>query len=284
MTATAAGSMQPLSRSEFAAFQGLIQREAGIFLSEVKEALLVGRLSRRLRELGLRNFGAYHRLVQEDETERVRMLDAICTNETHFFREPRQFEFLERQVFPAWRAEAERGERTRTVRAWSAACSTGEEPFSVAMLLLDHLPGWNVEILATDLSTRVLEKARAALFPLERSAEIPPEYLKRFMLRGVGPQDGRMKAGPELRAVVRFQRLNLNDESYAAPQALDLVLCRNVLIYFRPETKARVVERLLRHLSPRGHLFLGHAESASGLGVRVRSVGPNVYSREDRAA
>ena len=276
--------MQPLSRSEFAAFQDLIQREAGIFLSEVKEALLVGRLSRRLRELGLRNFGAYHRLVQEDETERVRMLDAICTNETHFFREPRQFEFLERQVFPAWRAEAERGERTRTVRAWSAACSTGEEPFSVAMLLLDHLPGWNVEILATDLSTRVLEKARAALFPLERSAEIPPEYLKRFMLRGVGPQDGRMKAGPELRAVVRFQRLNLNDESYAAPQALDLVLCRNVLIYFRPETKARVVERLLRHLSPRGHLFLGHAESASGLGVRVRSVGPNVYSREDRAA
>lgn len=284
MTATAVGSMQPLSRSEFAAFQDLIQREAGIFLSEVKEALLVGRLSRRLRELGLRNFGAYHRLVQEDETERVRMLDAICTNETHFFREPRQFEFLERQVFPAWRAEAERGERTRTVRAWSAACSTGEEPFSVAMLLLDHLPGWNVEILATDLSTRVLEKARAALFPLERSAEIPPEYLKRFMLRGVGPQDGRMKAGPELRAVVRFQRLNLNDESYAAPQALDLVLCRNVLIYFRPETKARVVERLLRHLSPRGHLFLGHAESASGLGVRVRSVGPNVYSREDRAA
>ena len=93
-----------------------------------------------------------------------------------------------------------------------------------------------------------------------------------------------MKAGPELRAVVRFQRLNLNDESYAAPQALDLVFCRNVLIYFRPETKARVVERLLRHLSPRGHLFLGHAESASGLGVRVRSVGPNVYSREDRAA
>ncbi len=276
--------MQPLSRSEFAAFQGLIQREAGIFLSEVKEALLVGRLSRRLRELGLPTFEAYHRLVQEDEAERVRMLDAICTNETHFFREPRQFEFLERQVFPDWRAEAERGERTRTVRAWSAACSTGEEPYSVAMLLLDRLPGWNVEILATDLSTRVLEKARAALFPLERSAEIPPEYLKRFMLRGVGPQEGRMKAGPELRAVVRFQRLNLNDESYAAPQALDLVLCRNVLIYFRPETKARVVERLLRHLSPRGHLFLGHAESASGLGVRVRSVGPNVYSREDRAA
>ncbi len=284
MTATAAGSVQPLSRSEFAAFQDLIQREAGIFLSEVKEALLVGRLSRRLRELGLPSFAAYHRLVQEDETERVRMLDAICTNETHFFREPRQFEFLERQVFPAWRAEAERGERTRTVRAWSAACSTGEEPFSVAMLLLDHLPGWNVEILATDLSTRVLEKARAALFPLERSAEIPPEYLKRFMLRGVGPQEGRMKAGPELRAVVRFQRLNLNDESYAAPQGLDLVFCRNVLIYFRPETKARVVERLLRHLAPRGHLFLGHAESASGLAVRVRSVGPNVYSREDRAA
>jgi len=280
VTTAAREGVRPLSQSEFAAFQGLIYREAGIFLSDVKKALLVGRLSRRLRELSLPTFAAYHRLVQEDESERVRMIDSICTNETHFFREPRQFEFLERQLLPIWRADAERGERTRTVRAWSAACSTGEEPYSLAMLLLDGLPGWGVEILATDLSTRVLEKARTALFPIERSTEIAPAYLRRFMLRGVGPQEGRMKAGPEIRSVVRFQRMNLVDASYAAPPAFDLVFCRNVLIYFKQETKARVVERLLRHLAPRGHLFLGHAESAMGLTSRVRSVGPNVYIPE----
>ena len=284
METAAAGGIRPLSRREFAAFQNIIRRETGIFLSDVKEALLVGRLSRRVRELGLPTFDAYHRLVEEDEAERVRMIDAICTHETHFFREPRQFDFLVERVLPALRADAEAGRRPRKVSAWSAACSTGEEPTSLAMVLLDQMPGWDVDVLATDLSTGVLERARAALYPVEKAAEIPSGLLKRFMLRGFGSQEGRMTTGAEIRAVVRFQRLNLNDEAYPLPAPFDLVFCRNVLIYFAPETKARVVERLRRHLSPRGHLFFGHAESAMGLTTRLRGVGPNVYVPDGAAA
>lgn len=272
----------PLTTGEFSRFQELVHRESGIFLSEVKRALLVGRLSRRVRELGLKSFGEYLGVAQADASERVTMLDCLCTNETHFFREPRQFDYLHERVFPTWVAAAEAGQRSRRIRVWSAACSTGEEPYSLAMALLTAFPagsGWEVEILATDLSTRVLERARSAVWPIEKAREIADTYRRRFMLRGCGAQEGRMKAGPELRAATRFQRLNLNDESYAAPAGFDLIFCRNVLIYFRPEAKLRVVERLLRHLSPSGLLFLGHSESLTGLTDRVRSVGPNVYAR-----
>lgn len=273
---------RPPSAAEFAGFQGLVQREAGIHLSDAKRALLVGRLSRRLRELELESFGAYLSLVERDAAERVCMLDSLCTNETRFFREPRQFAFIEDCLLPAWAAQAQAGLRPRRVRAWSAASSTGEEPYSLAMTLLSAFPpgtGWDLEVLATDLSTRALARAEAALWPIDKAREIPPALLRRFMLRGVGSQEGRMKVSPELRSLVRFQRLNLNDEHYAAPRDCDLVLCRNVLIYFRPELKARVVERLLEHLAPDGCLFLGHAESLAGLAGRVRTVGPNIYSR-----
>lgn len=279
--AGAPAELRPLSEREFALFQGLIQREAGIYLSEIKKALLVGRLARRVRDLGLGSFGAYYELVEHDPEERVRMLDRVSTNETHFFREPRQFEFLEQVVYPAWAQAAAAGARPKTIRAWSAACSTGEEPYSLAMSLLDSFPrstGWDVEILASDISTGVLARAEAALWPVTKAAEIPQERLRRYMLKGVGPQEGRMKAGPELRALVRFARINLAEDAYVAPLGFDLVFCRNVLIYFKAEDKTRVLERLLRHLAPHGHLLLGHAESVTGLTTRLRSVGPNVYA------
>ncbi len=282
--ATLAGApaeLRLLSEREFGLFQGLIQREAGIYLSEIKKALLVGRLARRVRELGLGSFGAYFELVERDPDERVRMLDRISTNETHFFREPRQFEFLEQCLYPAWAQAAAAGLRPKTIRAWSAACSSGEEPYSLAMSLLESFPrssGWDIEILASDISTGVLARAEAALWPVAKSAEIPQPLLKRYMLKGVGPQEGRMKAGPELRALVRFARINLAEDTYVAPLGFDLVFCRNVLIYFRAEDKLRVLDRLLRHLAPGGHLLLGHAESVTGLTTRLRSVGPNVYA------
>ena len=197
----------------------------------MKKALLTGRLSRRLRELGLTSFGEYLRRVEADERERVRMLDLITTNETRFFRESKQFGLLESDVLPRWAAEGVEGKRPRRIRAWSAGCSTGEEPYSLAMLLLSHFRrDWDMEILATDLSTRVLERARTAVWPLSRSQEIPPAFLRAFMLRGTGPEDGKMKAGPEVRALVRFEHLNLNDASYRVPGPFDLILCRNVLI------------------------------------------------------
>ncbi|HET9553693.1 MAG TPA: protein-glutamate O-methyltransferase CheR [Anaeromyxobacteraceae bacterium] len=266
-----------MSDDDFGRFQALINREAGIWLSPVKKALLVGRLSRRLRELGLGTWRAYHDLVVQDDAERVRMLDAIATNETHFFREARHWEYLAETVFPAWKAEAQAGRRPRKVRAWSAACSTGEEPYSLAMLLLGAFPeGWELEVLATDISTKVLERARRGLWPLEKSREIPEEYLKAFMLRGVGAQEGLMKAGAEIRRLVRFDRLNLVEPHPAIGQ-FDLVFCRNVLIYFDRETKERVIDRLLDRLAPGGHLLLGHAESLTGFTTRARPVQPTVY-------
>jgi chemotaxis protein methyltransferase CheR len=262
----------------FARFQALILREAGIWLAPVKRALLVGRLGRRLRELAVPTFADYYERVVADDAERVRMLDAICTNETHFFREPRHFEFLAERVFPAWQAEADAGRRPRRVRVWSAACSTGEEPFTIAMTLLAAFPaGWELEVLATDLSTKVLARAERATWPLEKAAEIPEGPRKAFMLKGFGAQEGLMRAGPEIRAIVRFARVNLVGDWPPGPP-FDLVFCRNVLIYFDRAVKTRVVERLLDRLDARGYLFIGHAESLGGITPRAKAVLPTIYA------
>jgi len=279
--------IRPLTEREFKLFQSLIHKEAGIYLSEVKKALLVGRLSRRIRELGLDSFEAYYRHVVDgpNPAERVELINNICTHETQFFREPRQFEFLEQTVAPRLRAEAEAGTRPKQIRAWSAACSSGEEPVSMAMSLLYHFPasaGWTVEVLATDISTRVLDKARAATWSIERAGQIPPAYLKRFMLRGTGEHQNRMKAGPEIRSVVRFQQLNLQADSYAVGDGFDMIFCRNVLIYFNAATKEHVVTRLLGRLAEDGLLFLGHAESLTGMRDAPRAVVPTVYARVPR--
>jgi chemotaxis protein methyltransferase CheR len=281
-SALEAGVAPPaITPREFALFQALIHREAGIYLSEAKKALVAGRLARRLRELALGSFSAYHEFVRQDADERIRMLDCISTNETHFFREPRQFEFLEQQVFPEWAERAAAGLRPRKARVWSAGCSTGEEPYSIAMALLHRFPpsaGWEIEVLGTDLSTRVLDRAQAAVWPIAKAQEIPPRYLRPFMLRGVGSQAGKLKVVPEIRALVRFERLNLNQANYPVRGPFDLVFCRNVLIYFDAPSKRQVVHRLLDHLSPDGYLFLGHAESLTGLTDRARSVGATVYA------
>jgi chemotaxis protein methyltransferase CheR len=268
-----------VSDREFAEYQRLINEEAGIWLAPVKKALLVGRLARRLRELGLQSYGEYFERVVADEGEKVRMLDAICTNETHFFREPRHFEFLEERVFPAWKAEGEAGRRPRRVRIWSAACSTGDEPYTLAMCLLAAFgqTGWELEVVATDLSTKVLARAEAAVWPLDKAKEIPEAYLKAYMLKGFGEQEGLMKAGPEIRKLVRFARQNLtHDVGHLG--SFDVVFCRNVLIYFDRENKGKVVEKLIDRLLPSGYLFLGHAESLGGFTTRARAVLPTVYT------
>jgi chemotaxis protein methyltransferase CheR len=271
--------IRAITEREFTLFQGLVLRDAGIFLAPAKKALLVGRLSKRLRTLGLSTFGAYYERIvgDDDRDERVRMLDCISTNETHFFREPRQFEFLEKNVIPAWKQSG----GPRVIRVWSAGCSTGEEPYSLAMTLLHHFPpgsGRQIEIFATDISTRVLALAEAAVWPIEKAPEIPTSYRKAFMLRGTASQEGRMRAAPEIRALVRFERLNLNDEQYPVRGPFHLIFCRNVLIYFQMETKLRVIHRLLNVLAPDGLLCLGHAESLNAVTDRVRTVVPTVYT------
>lgn len=278
----AAGVSEPTDQ-EFDSFRELVRRQAGIHLNSSKKALLYGRLSKRIREVGLRSFGEYLRRVREDGEERTHMIDRITTNETRFFREPEHFAYLEATVIPAWVKEAADGSRGKDVRAWSAGCSTGEEPYSLAMALLDRLPvrdGWTVAILATDISTRVLDIARQATWSIDRAREIAPRFLKGFMLEGVGSQSGKLRAAPELRQVVRVEQLNLSEDSYAVEGPFDLVFCRNVLIYFDPQQKRRVIERLASHLAPSGHLFVGHAESIHGT-QGLSCVGPTVYAKRD---
>jgi len=273
-----------LHEQDFALFQTFIHREAGIYLSDAKQSLLVARLSRRLRELGLHSFRKYYDLVTSEggEAERARMFDCISTNETGFFREPHHFEFIAREVIPRWTGMGAEGKRDRCVRAWSAGCATGEEPYTLAMVLLSKLPpsaGWHIRILATDLSNRALARARQGLWPLAKASDIPERYLKAFMLRGVRSQEGKMKAGPEIRAVVEFAQLNLNSDSYPLSEKFDLIFCRNVLIYFHTSRRARKTSQIIGHLAPDGYLFLGHAETLHHLGATsLGTVIPTVYS------
>jgi chemotaxis protein methyltransferase CheR len=268
-----------VSDDEFALFQTLICREAGIYLSATKKPMLVSRLMRRVNALKLPSFGEYYRKVIRDGNEMVRLLDAVCTNETWFFRNPRHFAFVKETLCPVWLAEAAAGRRPRRVSLWSAAASTGEEPFSLAMVLLDTLPGWDLQIIATDLSSRVLERAQEATWSLEKNGDIPPALLKRYMLRGTGTQEGKMRAGAELRSVIRFRRLNLNDEIWPLePEAkFDAVFCRNVLMYFEAARRQQVLRKIMKRLPPEGYLFLGDAEGLSGFDG-LRTVAPSVYT------
>lgn len=267
-----------LGDREFAGYQRLIYNASGIFLSPAKKALLTGRIARRRRELGGISFRDYLALAETDLVERQRLVEAVCTHETQFFRVPTQFQLLERQILPQWQQQGAKEGGRNVVRAWSAGCSTGEEPYSIAMVLLHALAGWQIEIIATDFSTRILEQARQANWPVRQASEIPPHYLKAYMLRGIGSQEGRMKAGPEIRALVRFERVNLIDEQGPTLGKFDLVFCRNVLIYFDAQSRSRVFDKLFQHLAPHGYLFLGHAESLSHARERVRPIIPSVFA------
>jgi chemotaxis protein methyltransferase CheR len=270
----------------FSKFQNLIYQEAGIWLGEHKQALLTGRLARRLRLHGLSSMREYFQLLTQPDQqhERAVMIDCITTNETHFFREPRHFEFLEKQVFPRWHQEAAVSRRPMQLRVWSAGCSSGEEPYSLAMLLLKSFPeerGWEIEVLATDISTRVLEKARAAIYPIEKAKDIPREYLRAYMLKGRGEHKNVMKVGPELHQVVRFARVNLHANSYPIVGCFDLIFCKNVLIYFDQKSKEKVIAGIVQHLSPTGLLFVGHSEHLGSMVPNLRTVVPTIHALAD---
>ena len=273
-----------VSPALFQKFQKLIYSETGIWLGSSKTALLCGRLFRRLRTLEITSLQNYYELVSQPEQhqERARMIDAITTNETRFFREPRQFEFLVQRVLPRWHADAERGLRPKRVNIWSAGCSSGEEPYTVAMLLAKHLPaeqGWDARILATDISNRVLEKARKGIYPITRSTELPKDLLHTFMLRGLADRRGEMKVKVEIQQMVEFRRLNLDQESDRVEGPFDAIFCRNVLIYFDAASKQRVVTSLVGHLVANGILFVGHAENLNAVSSELRSLEPTIYTR-----
>jgi len=262
-----------LSDAEFAQFQGLLRRLAGIHLAPAKKALVCGRLGKRLKHHGLASYGAYFRLLTSGrETHEMQIaLDLLTTNETYFFREPKHFDFLRDHILPARRPGA-------TFRLWSAACSSGEEPYSLAMLLAERLGGAPWEMVASDISTRVLERARSGHYALERADHIPEAYLRAYCRKGVGPQDGTFLVERGLRARIDFRRVNLNEP---LPQlgAFDVIFLRNVMIYFELETKRQVVQRLIPALRPGGYLMVGHSESLNGVTDDLRPVSPSVYRK-----
>jgi len=279
-----AGTVRDISSREFAGFQQLVAETSGITLTDSKRQLLVGRVTRVMREQGLSSYGAYLETIRADRTgaELVRLLDLVSTNETCFFRERGHYSHLTERCYPEWRDAARNGTRTRTIRVWSAACSTGQEPYSVAMTLLEHFAvtdGWTVEVLASDLSTRALAVAERGEYDAARASEIPKPYLRRFLRRGVGDHEGRMRVTAELRAPIRFTRINLNESLDDAAGQFDLVFCSNALIYFSRSGRAKVVERLTRKLAPGGRLFVGHAESLHEHRDTLRSVAPTVYTQ-----
>jgi chemotaxis protein methyltransferase CheR len=278
-----ASVVRDMTSREFAGFQRLVAGASGITLGASKRQLLVGRVARVVRERKLTSYGEYLELIQTDQSgvELVRLLDLVSTNETSFFRERGHYAHLTRSCYPAWKEAARDGARSRSIRVWSAACSTGQEPYSIAMTLLEHFPaadGWSLEVLASDLSTRALEVAARGEYDASRASEIPAPYLRRFMLRGTGGVEGRMRVSSELAASVRFARINLIDSVDDAAGQFDLVFCSNALIYFSRDGRASVVERLVRKLAPGGRLFVGHAESLHEHRATLRSVAPTVYA------
>ncbi len=262
-----------ISDNEFGQFQRFIFEAAGITLSDAKKALVSGRLAKRLHACRVANYGEYFRLLMSGESpvELQTAVDLLTTNETYFFREPKHFEFLKKflqaGVPPA-----------STFRVWSAAASSGEEAYSVAMLLEDCLPSQPWEIVGSDISARVLERARAGHYSMERIANFPRGYLQRFCLKGRDAQEGTLLIERRLRNKVRFQQVNLN-ATLPHLGTFDVIFLRNVLIYFNGATKRKVVARVLGALKPGGYLLIGHSESLIEVSEAVELVAPAIYRR-----
>ncbi|WP_460533861.1 CheR family methyltransferase [Chitinimonas naiadis] len=262
-----------MSDAEFALYQALVERLTGIHLAPIKKAMLSGRLAKRLRERGIPDYGAYFRLIGDggESEERQMAIDLITTNETYFFREPKHFDALRDQLLPSLLGQP--------VRLWSAACATGEEPYSLAMLLADVLgeaSPW--ELIGSDISSRVLAAARRGLYPMERANHIPPDYLKRYCLRGTGEYMGSLLVDKALRQRVRLMPVNLI-EPLPEIGRFDAIFLRNVIIYFDAETKRRVVSAVASRLKPGGWLIVGHSESLIGLPDELEPILPTVYRK-----
>lgn len=267
-----AGAAASLNDRDFATVRQLIADYAGIKLSTQKRNMVYNRLLRRLRARGLADFGDYLQLVQrEGSDEREPFVNALTTNLTAFFREPHHFDLL------LARAQERARQHGRPLRCWSSACSTGEEAWSIAMVLREaQCPG---EVLGTDIDTEVLNTAQAGVYRMDRAAAMPAERLRRHFLRGTGANDGLVSVRPELRSMARFAQLNLQSPTWPAMERFDVIFCRNVVIYFDREFQKKLLARLAALLVPGGLLMVGHSESFPAAHPGFRSVGRTAYER-----
>jgi chemotaxis protein methyltransferase CheR len=268
-------AVRPLDPKEFDEIRQLAYRTFGLDLKRGKEELVSARLRRLVRNGGFRSFQDYYRHVVNDHTGEslARMIDALATNHTSFLREPDHFEFLRQQILPTLAA------RSR-VEIWSAACSTGEEVWTLAFLLNDALPGEKIGLVATDISNKALAYAGRAVYPADRCGGLPPHWLSKYFVLEAGPTKA-YAVNPRIRAQARFRRINLV-EGFSWPQPFPVVFCRNVMIYFDRSTQEQVVNRIADCLEPGGYLFVGHAESLTRISHDLEYVRPAVYRKKKR--
>lgn len=283
--ATVSGQFAITDR-EFQRFRELVNRHTGIALGDSKRQLVCSRLARRLRHYGYATFSQYYEHLMERDPEGeelLRMIDAITTNKTDFFRESHHFAFLRSEVLGRLVAGVRTG-GSRRLRVWSAGCSSGEEPYSIALAIADALPNawtWDVKILASDIDTQMLAVAMEGVYPADRVAVVPAALREKYFLRGRGAREGLVRVRPDVRQLVSFRRINLRDDAWPIRTTFDCIFCRNVIIYFDRALQQRLVARFVDFLKPGGYLFLGHSESLLGMRVGVRYLGSTVYQKVD---
>jgi chemotaxis protein methyltransferase CheR len=273
-----------LSKDLFDKLSSFIYETCGIKMPQTKITMLEARLIKRMRALGFVSFGEYCRFLFSPEgkaNELVHMIDAVTTNKTDFFREPQHFDYLVNKAIPDLIKSTGVGIR-RTLMAWSAACSSGEEPYTLAMVLEEYAkktPGFNSMVLATDISTKMLEKAKDAIYDEERVLPVPIELRRKYFLRSKDPKNKSVRVIPDLRSKVRFRWLNFMNEDFGLREKMDIIFCRNVLIYFDRPTQEKVVDHLCRHLAVGGYLFTGHSETLSGMNLPLEPVANTITRR-----
>ena len=287
MSATMSESlaMVTMTRNDFAFFSNLIQSRCGIKMPDIKKTMLESRLRKRLRHLGLKNFREYLEYIESPTgktSELVSMIDVVTTNKTDFFREAAHFDYLYSNSVPNLMERFGTG-RNRDLRIWSAGCSSGEEPYTLAMVLSDYSRSeekLSFSILGTDISTQVLEKARRAVYAEEKVEPVPTVMKKRYLLRSRDKNSKLVRIVPALRKLVEYGRLNFLDDNYGINHKFDVIFCRNVLIYFERENQRNILLKLLKYLVPGGYLFTGHSETLHSLNLPLKLKAPSVYRKD----
>lgn len=266
-------SSSPITTEEFECFRRLIYDHAGISLAPEKKVMVASRLAKRLDYHGLSSYGDYYRLVigREHPQEFQTLVNILTTNETYFFREPKHFEFFRDQILKAWRGDH--------FRVWSAASSTGEEAYSLAMVMAENLGMRNWEVFGSDLSTRVLDIARNGVYLHDRLDQMDSRLLEKYCLKGVRSQQGFFRVDAKIRSRVTFDQVNLKSPLPPNLGKFDVIFLRNVLIYFDQETKKQVVERLVTALKPGGYFFVSHSESLHRVTELLQAIKPSIYRK-----
>ena len=278
---------ETISNADFGRLRRLIYDESGINLSADKKTMLELRIKRRLRSLNLSSYSQYCDYLfahQNQKEEIVHLIDVVTTNKTDFFREPGHFELLVQKVIPDLAAHNENG---RQLLIWSAACSTGEEPFTLAMVLNEYAltqPGFRFRVLATDISTTVLAKARVGVYSHDVVRPVLPDLRRKYFMHSRDPESRVVRVVPELRRLVEFRRLNFMDNDFGLTEKADIIFCRNALIYFDRPTQEKILQKLTRHLVPGGYTFVGHAETLHDMDVPLAPVAPALYRKTDARA